>query len=79
MPGCQRVEILFGIYLGILTGVFPALVSWGLGFMFEHVTGVSVPAFGVVVLALALAGINGGLLALNDPRFWSRASGWSWR
>ncbi len=61
------VEILLGIYLGVLTGMFPALVSWGLGFLFKYVTGVSIPAFGVVVLALALAGINGGLLALNDP------------
>ncbi|CCQ36280.1 TrkA-C domain protein [Natronomonas moolapensis 8.8.11] len=61
------VEVLFGIYLGALTGMFPALVSWALGFIFKYVTGVSIPAFGVVVLALALAGINGGLLALNDP------------
>jgi len=61
------VEILLGIYLGVLTGMFPALVAWGLGFLFKYVTGVSIPAFGVVVLALALAGINGGLLALNDP------------
>lgn len=61
------IEILFGIYLGVLTGMLPALVSWGLGFIFKYVTGVSIPAFGVVVLALALAGINGGLLALNDP------------
>ncbi|MCQ4332318.1 TrkA C-terminal domain-containing protein [Natronomonas sp. F2-12] len=61
------VEILFGIYLGVLTGMFPAFVSWGLGFLFKYITGVSIPAFGVVVLALALAGINGGLLALNDP------------
>lgn len=60
-------EILLGIYLGVLTGMFPALVAWGLGFLFKYVTGVSIPAFGVVVLALALAGINGGLLALNDP------------
>jgi len=61
------VEILYGLYLGVLTGMFPALVSWGLGFLVRYVTGVSVPAFAVVVLALALAGINGGLLALNDP------------
>ena len=61
------VEILLGIYLGVLTGMFPALVSWGLGIIFKYVTGVSIPALGVVVLALALAGINGGLLALNDP------------
>lgn len=61
------LEVLFGIYLGILTGIFPALVSWGLGFLVKYVTGVSIPAFAVVVLALALAGINGGLLALTDP------------
>lgn len=60
------VEILLGIYLGILTGMFPALVSWGLGFIVRYVTGVTVPAFGVVVLAMALAGISGGLLALTD-------------
>ena len=67
MPQPLPVEILFGIYLGVLTGMFPALVSWGLGFIFKYITGGSIPAFGVVVLALALAGINGGLLALNDP------------
>lgn len=61
------IEILLGIYLGVLTGMFPALVAWGLGFLFKYFTGVSIPAFGVIVLALALAGINGGLLALNDP------------
>ena len=61
------VEILLGLYLGILTGVFPALVAWGLGFLFKYFTGVSIPGFGVVVLALGLAGINGGLLALADP------------
>lgn len=61
------VEVLLGIYLGILTGVFPALVAWGLGFLFKYFTGVTIPGFGVVVLALGLAGINGGLLALADP------------
>ncbi|WP_336135251.1 TrkA C-terminal domain-containing protein [Natronomonas amylolytica] len=61
------VEVLLGIYLGVLTGMFPALVAWGLGFIVRYFTGVSIPAFGVVVLALALAGINGGLLALSDP------------
>ncbi|MFB6101968.1 MAG: potassium channel family protein [Haloplanus sp.] len=63
------VEVLLGIYLGILTGIIPALVAWGLGFVFKYVTGVTVPAFGVVVLAVAIAGVNGGLLALNDPTF----------
>ncbi|MFC6834949.1 TrkA C-terminal domain-containing protein [Halomarina ordinaria] len=61
------VEVLVGIYLGLLTGVIPALVSWLLGFVVRYFTGVSIPGFGVVVLGLAIAGVNGGLLALNDP------------
>jgi hypothetical protein len=61
------VEILLGIYLGLLVGVLPALVSWFLGFVFRYVTGVSIPGFGVSILAIALAGVNGGLLALADP------------
>jgi hypothetical protein len=61
------VEILFGIYLGILTGIIPALVAFVLGFIFKYVINLTVPAFGVVVLGVAVAGISGGLLALNDP------------
>jgi len=61
------VQVLFGIYLGILTGIIPGLVSWALGFLFKYFTGVTIPGFGVVVLSVALAGINGGLLALADP------------
>jgi len=60
------VEILLGIYLGLLVGVIPALVSWALGFAFKYFTGVSIPGLGVVVLAIALAGVSGGLLALAD-------------
>ncbi|MFC6771072.1 potassium transporter TrkA, partial [Halorubrum pallidum] len=60
------VEILFGIYLGAITGIVPALVAGVLGFIFKYVTDVTIPGLGVVVLSLAIAGINGGLLALND-------------
>jgi hypothetical protein len=60
------VEILLGIYLGLLVGMVPALASWALGFVFKYVTDVTIPGFGVVVLAIALAGVNGGLLALAD-------------
>ncbi|MGM0606752.1 MAG: cation:proton antiporter regulatory subunit [Halobacteriota archaeon] len=60
------IEVLFGIYLGVLTGIVPAVVAGTLGFVFKYVTDVTIPGFGVVVLALAIAGINGGLLALND-------------
>lgn len=59
-------EILLGIYLGVLTGIIPALIAGGLGFIFKYFTNVSIPGLGVVVLALAIAGLNGGLLALND-------------
>jgi hypothetical protein len=61
------IEVLFGLYLGLLTGIVPAFVSGALGFVFRYVTGVTVPGFGVMVLALAIAGANGGLLALYDP------------
>lgn len=61
------VEVLRGLYLGILTGVLPALLAFGFGFGFRYVTGITIPAFAVVVLSLALAGVNGGLLALVDP------------
>ncbi|WP_225335069.1 potassium channel family protein [Halomicrobium urmianum] len=60
------VEILLGIYLGLLVGIIPALVSWGLAFAFKYFTDVTLPGFGMAVLAIALAGVNGGLLALAD-------------
>lgn len=60
-------EILLGIYLGIITGIIPAVIAGVLGFVFKYFTGVTIPGLGVVVLALAIAGINGGLMALNDP------------
>ncbi|MFB6307718.1 MAG: potassium channel family protein [Haloarculaceae archaeon] len=60
------VEILLGIYLGLLVGIIPALASWAMGFAFKYFTGVTIPGFAVVVLAIALAGVNGGLLALTD-------------
>jgi len=58
------VEVLFGIYLGLLTGIVPAFVSGALGFAFKYLTGVTLPGLGVVVLAVAIAGINGGLMGL---------------
>ncbi|MCU4972523.1 potassium transporter TrkA [Halobacteria archaeon AArc-m2/3/4] len=60
------VEVLLGIYLGLLTGIVPAFVAGALGFLVRYVTGVTLPGFGVVVLALAIASINGGLLILAD-------------
>jgi hypothetical protein len=68
------VEILLGIYLGLLVGVIPALIAWGLGFLFKYVTEVTLPGFGVTILAMALAGVNGGLLALSDESITSSAN-----
>lgn len=65
--GSVPTQLLLGLYLGLLTGIVPALVGWALGFLFKYFTGVTIPGFGVVVLGLAIAGVNGGLLALNDP------------
>jgi len=59
-------DAVFGVYLGILAGLFPAVVAFTLGFVFRYLTGVSIPGFGVVVLAGGLAGISGGLLGLLD-------------
>ena len=60
-------EVLLGLYLGVLTGIIPALVAWTLGFTFKYFTGFTVPGLGVVVLAAALAGVSGGLMGLIDP------------
>jgi len=61
------LEVLYGLYLGVLLSIVPALVSWALAFAFKYLTGVTIPGLGVVVLAAALAGANGGLMALADP------------
>lgn len=68
------IEVLFGIYLGVLTGIIPALISGVLGFVFKYFTDVTVPGFAVVVLGLAIAGVNGGFLALSDPTLLRNAS-----
>ncbi|MDY6778962.1 MAG: potassium transporter TrkA, partial [Halobacteria archaeon] len=60
-------EVALGLYIGVMTGIFPAFVAWVLGFVFKYFTGVSLPGFGVVVLGVAIAGVQGGLLGLVDP------------
>ena len=61
------VEVLLGLYLGLLTGIVPALVAGSLGFLVRYFTGVTLPGFGVVVLALSIASVQGGLLGLVEP------------
>jgi len=68
MDSSLPVQALLGLYLGALTAVVPALVAWTLGFTFKYVTGVSIPGFGVLVLGVAIAGVQGGLLGLLDAQ-----------
>lgn len=63
------VDVLLGLYIGVLTAVVPAIVAWTLGFTFKYFTGVTIPGFGVLVFGVAIAGIQGGLLGLLDPQF----------
>lgn len=62
------VQVVVGLYLGVLTAVVPALVAWSLGFTFKYFTGVTIPGFGVLVLGVAIAGVQGGLLGLLDAQ-----------
>jgi hypothetical protein len=66
-PESLPVAILLGLYLGLIAGIVPALITGVLGFVFRYLSGITVPAFAVVVLAIAVAGVNGGFLALNEP------------
>jgi len=68
MDSSLPVQALLGLYLGALTAVVPALVAWTLGFTFKYVTGVTIPGFGVLVLGVAIAGVQGGLLGLLDAQ-----------
>lgn len=61
------MQVLYGVYLGLLTGIIPAIVSWALALLFRYVTGLTVPSFAVVVLGVGIAGVNGGFMAFNDP------------
>ena len=61
-------EVLLGVYLGLLAGIFPAFIAFCIGFGFKYFTNVTVPGLGVVVLGGALAGISGGLMGLLDPQ-----------
>lgn len=60
-------DLLLGLYIGVITGIFPGLIAWILGFVFKYFTGVTLPGFGVVVLGVGIAGVQGGLLGLLDP------------
>ena len=61
-------EVVVGVYLGLLAGIFPSFIAFAIGFGFKYFTTITVPGLGVVVLGGALAGISGGLMGLVDPQ-----------
>ncbi|WP_226005319.1 potassium transporter TrkA [Natrinema salinisoli] len=67
LPVDLLVEVFLGLYLGLLTGIVPAFVAGSLGFLVRYFSGVTLPGFGVVVLALSIASVQGGLLGLIEP------------
>lgn len=61
-------QIWLGIYIGILTGMFTALLVFGLAFLFQYVAGVAFPATMGLMIGLGSAGLQGGLFRLmRDP------------
>ena len=60
-------EVVLGLYLGLLAGIFPAFVAFSLGFSFKYFTDVTIPGLGVVAMSAAIAGVSGGLMGLLDP------------
>ncbi len=60
-------EIILGVYLGLLAGIFPAFVAFSLGFTFKYFTNVTIPGLGVVAMSAAIAGVSGGLMGLLEP------------
>lgn len=68
MASIAVTEIVIGVYLGLLAGIFPAFIAFSIGFGFKYFTNVTVPGLGVVVLGGALAGVSGGLMGLIDPQ-----------
>ena len=59
-------QLILGVYLGVVTGILPGVVAWSLGFVFRYFTKVTIPALGVMVVSVGLAGVQGGLLGLLD-------------
>lgn len=61
-------QIGLGLYLGFLTGMFTALLVFGLAFSFQYIGGVAFPAATGLMIGLGAAGLQGGLFRLmRDP------------
>jgi len=61
-------QIGLGVYIGLLTGMFTALLVFSLAFVFQYVAGVAFPATMGLMIGLGTAGLQGGMFRLmRDP------------
>ncbi|MFB6218962.1 MAG: potassium channel family protein [Halobacteriaceae archaeon] len=61
-------ELLLGVYIGVLTGVFAALLVFTLAFSFQYIAGVNFPAMYGMIIGLGAAGLQGGIRAfIRNP------------
>jgi hypothetical protein len=61
-------NVLQGLYIGVMTGVFTALLVFGTAFTFQYVAGVNFPPMYGLIIGLGSAGLQGGIRAfIRDP------------
>lgn len=61
-------QVALGIYIGLLAGMFTALLVFSLAFVFQYVANVAFPATMGLMIGLGGAGLQGGLFRLmRDP------------
>jgi hypothetical protein len=61
-------EIALGLYIGLLTGMFTALLVFSLAFVFQYLANVAFPATMGLMIGLGSAGLQGGMFRLlRDP------------
>lgn len=76
-PGMTLLQnLLVGAYIGILTGVFTALLVFGLTFAFMYFAGVKFPVIYAMLIALGGAGLQGGIrVFIRNPDLLASATG----
>lgn len=69
-------NLLVGAYIGVLTGVFTALLVFGLTFAFMYLAGVKFPVVYAMLIALGGAGIQGGIrVFIRNPDLLASGTG----
>lgn len=62
-------QVLLGVYIGVLTGVFTALLVFSMAVAFQYFAGVAFPGTMGLMIGLGSAGLQGGLFGLmRNPK-----------